>query len=200
MEGDCGSVLAFDAEGEGATRIQGTYLGVIIVLSCAACLTPIELFLMEIWGRHGFFSLLFLAGPLAAGYFVAGRLPERYYRIKTFESSGRVYERLGVRFFKRFVPNGDYINRVMRRYEPGYRVVRCEGSLVEFEARTRLAERCHVAGLLIALPSAAYALMLGWNGFALWLLLPNIPLHLYPVLLQRYTRARIQRVRRRGRR
>lgn len=192
--------VAVDAGEKSAAQISGMYLGVVIIINCAACLIPIELFLMEIWHRHEFFSLLFFVIPLIAGWIIAELLPERYYRIKPFELSGRVYERLGIRFFKRFVPNGEYINRIIRRSEPGYRVICDENSIVKFEAETRLAERCHIVSLLLMLPSAAYALMLGWNNFALWILLPNIPLHLYPVLLQRYTRARIQKVLNRGKR
>lgn len=200
MGDDCSSALAFDTEGGGVTQISGYYLGVMIIINCAACLIPIEFFLIEIWHRHEFFSLLLFVVPLIAGWIIAELLPERYYQIKSFESNGRVYEGLGIRFFKRFVPNGDYINRIVRRSEPGYRVICDENSIVEFEAGTRLAERCHIVSLLLVLPSAVYALMLGWNNFALWILLPNIPLHLYPVLLQRYTRARIQKVLNRGKR
>lgn len=194
----CGTALAFDAGGKGAAQVSGRYLGAVIVVSCAACVTPVELFIVEVWPRHGFFSLLLVIAPVAAGWATARLLPERYYRIRAFESGGRVYEWLGIRLFKRFVPDGDYVNRLVRRSDPGYRLVRDADSLVRFEARTRLAEKCHVAGLWLALPCAAYALLLGWDGFALWLLLPNVPLHLYPVLLQRYTRARIQRVLARG--
>jgi len=198
MGDDCSSALAVDARGKSATQIPSLYLGIIIIVSCAACFVPIELFLVEIWSQHGFFSLLFFIIPFITGCLIAELLPEQFYRIKSFESSGRIYERLGIRFFKHFVPNGDYINRVIRHYEPGYKIIYDENSIVEFEAGIRLAERCHIVSLLLVLPSVVYALILGWNGFALWLLLPNIPLHLYPVLLQRYTRARIQRVLKRG--
>ena len=44
-------------------------------------------------------------------------------------------------------------------------------------------------------PAAVYATVAGWLGMALWLTLPGIPLHVYPVLLQRYTRARMARAR-----
>lgn len=188
------SALAVDARGKSATQLSGLYLGAVIIFSCAVSFTPIELFLVEIWPRHGFFSLLLVVVPLIAGGVFAQLLPERYYRIKPCESSGRVYERLGIRFFKRFVPKGDYVNRIIRNSEPGYRVVCDEESIVRFEIETRLAEKCHLAGLWLALPCTVYALLLGWNKFALWMLLPNVPLHLYPILLQRYTRARIQRV------
>ena len=188
------STVAVGAGKRVADWLPALYLGLIIIVSCAACLLPIELFLIEIWPRHGFYSLLLFIAPLVGGSLIGLSLSERYYRIRAFESSGRIYERLGIRFFKRFVPNGDYINRLTRHFAPGHRVVHDGGSLAKFEARTEFAERCHLAGLFLGLPSAAYALILGWNGFALWLLLPNITFHLYPFLLQRYTRARIQKV------
>lgn len=194
MKNDCTAVFAPEGRGKAATRIPSLYPGAIIIVSCAAGLVPLELFLVEIWSRHGFFSLLLVILPLVAGCLIVQSLPERYYRTKRFESSGRLYESLGIRFFKRFPPNGDYINRVNRRFNPAYRVVCDKASIVEFEASTRLSERCHLIGLFLVLPSVALALALGWNQFALWLLLPNIPLHFYPVLLQRYTRARIERV------
>ena len=195
MIDDCTALLAIDAKEKSETSIHGTYVGVVIIITCAACLTPLELFVVQIWDRHGFFSLMFFFVPLIAGSLVAGSLPERYYRVKPFESSGLVYERVGIRFFKRFVPGGDCINRTIRRSVPDYRLVYDEASVTELEARTRFAERCHLIGLVLVLPSAAYALMLGWDGFALWLLLPNVPLHFYPVMLQRYTRERIEKVR-----
>jgi hypothetical protein len=193
------STLAAEAAGKSA-QISGLYLGAVIIVSCAVSVTPIELFIIEVWPRHGLFSLLLFVAPLIAGWVFARLLPERYYRIKPCESSGRVYERLGIRSFKRFVPNGDYVNRIIRRSDSGYRVVWDEESIVRFEARTRLAEKCHLAGLWLALQCAVYALLSDWNKFALWLLLPNLPFHIYPILLQRYTRARIQRVLNRAKR
>ena len=198
MRDDCSTILLLHRQHPIATQISGIHQGIIIIVSCAACLIPVELFLVEIWGRHGVSSLLFFVLPLVTAWLIARVLPERYYQIKTFESSGWMYEAIGIRFFKRFVPNGDYINRTIRRFQPDYRLVSDERSMVQFEAGTRLAERCHLVSLLLVLPSASYALMLGWTGFAVWILLPNIPLHLYPVLLQRYTRARLQRVRMRS--
>lgn len=175
-------------------RLPGWYHAVMIIISCTACILPMEMFLFEIWPLHGFFSLLFFLLPLIGGSLLALCLPQQYYRTKYFEASGHVYERLGIRFFKRIVSDGDYINRFTRRSDPGYRVVSNKGSLLRFEAGTRWAECLHLAWLVVTLPSIVYALILDWNWFALWLFLPNILLHLYLVLLQRYTRARIHRV------
>jgi hypothetical protein len=177
MKGDCSSILAGDLERSGATRISNIYLGAIIVINCAACLTPIELFLLEVWPVHGFLCLAFFLVPLGAGYVLVQHLPEQYYRIKRFELSGRIYEGIGIRCFKRFVPNGDYINRLARRRDARYRVLRDKASIFEFEAGTRIAERCHLLSLLVMLPSASYALMSGLNGFALAIVLAASEIH-----------------------
>ena len=113
------SRLAADAGGKSA-QLSGLYMGAMIIVNFAISITPIELFMLEVWPRHGFFSLLLFVAPLIAGCVFVQLLPERYYRIKSCESSGRIYERLGIRFFKRFTPNGDYINRVIRRSDSGY--------------------------------------------------------------------------------
>lgn len=42
--------------------------------------------------------------------------------------------------------------------------------------------------------SAAFALRLGWSGWAVYLTAGNIVVNLYPILLQRYTRARLAAV------
>jgi Glycosyl-4,4'-diaponeurosporenoate acyltransferase len=185
--------LAVDTRNS-AARISDLYLGAIIVINCAFCLTPIELFLIEIWPRHGFSSLLLFVAPLVVGSVVARLLPERYFRVRKLEASGRLYEWVGIRFFKRLVPNGVCINQLMRRSDPNYRLIYDRSSMIDFEASTRFAERCHVVSLFLILPCTVYALNLGWYKFALWLVLPNIPLHVYPILLQRYTRSRIDRV------
>lgn len=175
-------------------KLPAYYHAVMIIVSCTVSIVPLELFLLEIWPRHGFFSLLLLLLPLIGGSLFAISLSQCYYRIKRFEANGSLYERLGIRFFKHFVSDGDYVNRIARRNDAGYKVISDEDSILRVEAGTRWAECLHVAWLVLTLPSAAYALMLGWNKFALWLFLPNTLLHFYLVLLQRYTRARIHRV------
>jgi hypothetical protein len=83
----------------------------------------------------------------------------------------------------------------MRRVNRSHLLVRYnEESIARFAELTRLAEKSHLASLWLPLPCVVYALQLGWYEFALLLPLPNVPLHVYPVLLQRYTSARIQRV------
>jgi glycosyl-4,4'-diaponeurosporenoate acyltransferase len=198
MRNDCTTILAVRDRRKSGTDLPGMYLGVIIIINTAVSVAPLELFVLELWNVHGYRSLFLIFLPLVSACLIAQSLPDSYYRTKRFESSGRLYEALGIRWFKRFTPDGDCINRINRRFDPEYSLLRSHESIVEFEARTRLAERCHLISLIIVMPSAFYALALGWNQFVVWLLLPAIPLHLYPVMLQRYTRARIERVLQRG--
>ena len=66
------------------------------------------------------------------------------------------------------------------------------GALPVLDTRGRIAERAHLSSLIAALPLATLAAVLGRPGFAMVLVVPNLIFHGYPVLLQRYTRARLR--------
>jgi hypothetical protein len=119
----------------------------------------------------------------------------RYFTVLPFERNGRVYEALGVRFFKRFASAGDLVNRRRRRFDSQFRNVRNHDSALEWEARTRFNELAHLLSLAFSV------VMIGWLCFReryTWLpviALLNLVLNVYPILLQRYNRARIHRIR-----
>ena len=116
-------------------------------------------------------------------------LPRSYYRPGAIASARRLYGSLGVRFFKRIAPNGDLVNRLVRRRDPGYRVLGGRTDLPGFLEGTRNAERGHLVFLLMGLFTAVYAARIGWYRWALFLTLGNAVFNLYPVMLQRYNRA-----------
>lgn len=121
-------------------------------------------------------------------------LPSSYYRIRSFEQSGRFYEALGVRAFRYLVPDGDLANRWRRRRQPTFRVIPNRRFAAAFVRRTELSEKSHLVLLLIGALSTAFAWQIGWRGWALYLGVGNVLVNLYPVLLQRYTRARLRSV------
>ena len=121
-------------------------------------------------------------------------LPASWYETRSFERSGRIYERLGVRLFRRLVPNGDWVNAWRRRYDATFRVLRGYESALEFRRRTVIGEKGHLVLLAFGFGTALVALLIGWRGWAAYLAVTNILANLYPVLLQRYTRARISRL------
>jgi hypothetical protein len=118
-------------------------------------------------------------------------LPPSYYRVRSFERSGRVYKMLGVRQFRRFVPDGDLANRWARRRDPSHRVIHGRRSAAAFLCQTEESERAHLVLLTLGVVSAGFALYIGWPGWAFYLSVGNVLVNLYPILLQRYTRARI---------
>lgn len=118
-------------------------------------------------------------------------LPRSYFHDHNVERSRRLYERLGVRIFKKFVLNGDAVNRWARRHNPCYRVVPRRADLDYFAEQTRSVEQSHLVLFTITLFSAFYAARIGWHGWAICLTIGNVVCNIYPVLLQRYNRARI---------
>ena len=119
-------------------------------------------------------------------------LPRSYYRPGAIASARRLYGLLGVRLFKRIAPNGDLVNRLARRRDPGYRVLGGRADLPGFLEGMRSGERAHLVFLLMGLFTAVYAARIGWYRWALLLTLGNVAFNLYPVMLQRYNRARIR--------
>jgi hypothetical protein len=90
--------------------------------------------------------------------------------------------------------NGDIMNYWIRRSVPGYRCVTGLESMRAFGRQTCGSERGHLLMFLAALPARAFALSTSSFKFALYFLIVNIVLNVYPILLQRYTRARIIRI------
>jgi Glycosyl-4,4'-diaponeurosporenoate acyltransferase len=139
-------------------------------------------------------SLLWVLVGLAACW-VPFLLPAGYYQTGQTDRALRRYELLGIRQFKALATNGDVINRMARRREPAYRKIRGAEAVRAFGADTLTGERMHLVLLLIGLGTALFAARIGWYGWAVGLTVTNIIFNLYPVLLQRYNRARLARVR-----
>ncbi len=121
------------------------------------------------------------------------KLLELWFAPKRFESEA-LYERLGVKLLKRYVPTGgDYF---IHRF--GVRIVDVKGTydaLIHFEQLTRLQESLHlfffVTFVLISLRRWR-AGSTSFGGF-LFALLVYVFLILSPVGLQRYNRIRLYR-------
>lgn len=112
-----------------------------------------------------------------------------YYAIRPFEQSGRLYERLGIRFFKRLVRRGPLaIFSLNLRFPPEKTVPALRG----LESKMCGAETSHVLIFLIMFLFIGYALFQGWLAAVGWLLFFNLLLNGYPVMLQRYNRIRLQ--------
>jgi hypothetical protein len=134
----------------------------------------------------------FFAGLAAC--FAPCALSRAYYDCWEGRRGIRAYEALGIRAFKRYATNGDLINRWARRSDPLYRVIRDRASARAFADGTRTGERNHLVLLLMGFFTAAFAVRIGWYGWATALSASNVVFNFYPVLLNRYNRYRITTV------
>lgn len=118
----------------------------------------------------------------------------RYFDLWDFERDGRFYERLGIRRFKRYAAQGDYWNKRRRLSDPGFKNVRDFNSAIEWEARTRWNEFVHLCSLAVGL---AIMVWLYSRSEYIWLIAIFFAVliwDIYPIMLQRYNRARICRI------
>ncbi len=127
----------------------------------------------------------------AAALLVPFVLPRGWFRPRGFER-GRLYPTLGLRLFRTIATDGDWINGRLRRLDPNYRVVRDRRSRDEHIAGTIIGERWHTSWLLLGLMTAGSAVATRQYGWAIAVTIFNAAFNLYPVMHQRYKRARLR--------
>lgn len=115
--------------------------------------------------------------------------PPRYFAIKPFEKDGRLYEKLGVVFIKKLLRRGPF-----SIFSPTLHFSGDADALPKLENEMRNAEAGHLTIFLVMLLFAGMAMVRGWFDAAGWLLLFSIILNIYPMMLQRYNRIRINRI------
>ena len=130
--------------------------------------------------------VLILWAILFASNVVRLRLPAQYYATRPFEKVGRVYDLLGVRWYRRALrPVLWSVSPTLLRAQPAARETMIEG--------TKDAETGHLFILVVIAAITVWALTSGWWDTAGWLLLFNLLHNGYPVLSMRQLRARLTR-------
>jgi len=123
------------------------------------------------------------------GQIIQFSFPPRCYDIRPFEQTGQLYERLGIRLFKRLVRRGP-----LSIYSPTLRFPKekTASALMGLENEMRKAETGHVITFILMLGFVGYALLKGWLDVVVWMLLFNVLFNGYPIMLQRYNRIKLQ--------
>jgi len=111
---------------------------------------------------------------------------ESYFRLRSWERSGRLHRALGVPLFRALVRRGPL--SIFNRTLPG---AWHNGDPALIERETRAAEAGHGIAFCIVLGLAILALVRGETARAVWLIVLDLPMNLYPVLLQRDHRVRL---------
>ncbi len=116
------------------------------------------------------------------------RLPEGYHALRRLERSGRVYERLGIGIVKAALRRGP-----LAVFNPDLHLPaeRSKAALAHLAQRMRDAEASHAVLFVLTLVVVAHAMLRGWWWAAVWTFVFDVLLNAYPVMLQRYNRARL---------
>ena len=167
-----------------------------LLLFTVATVATISLILWT-WGSFGFRSPVsaFLVNWLTMSWMaVIGQVVHLsfgpgYYRVIPFERTGQVYERLGIRLFKKLVRHGPLsIFSPTLRFPKEKTVFALQG----LESEMRKAETGHALIFVLVLLFVGYGLLKGWLDAVAWMLLFNILINGYPIMLQRYNRIKLQ--------
>jgi hypothetical protein len=142
---------------------------------------------------HPVYGLLVVSWTLALGPVVAGpvmrRLPARWFHVPTGEHL--LHRILGVRVFGWLLDRSGW-NRYVALPMRGFNGTRA--ALRTLELSVRASASGHGACFAVHILFAAFALFTGHQWGALWILLPGVIVHLYPVMLQRSIMLRLQSV------
>lgn len=142
--------------------------------------------------RSGWFALAVAWLPMTwlgtLSRVITPRLPAGYHRLRRFESDGRVYELAGVRIVKWLLRRGP-----LSWFNPDLHLPprHTQDQLAHLDQRMRDAEASHAILLVLTLGIVVHAVARGWLAAAGWTLLFDVLVNGYPVMLQRYNRARL---------
>ncbi len=143
-----------------------------------------ELSSANLEARVGFLSEVGRTVNGALGWYFEPRAFERW-------EEGLLYKVLGVHYFKKIVPTGgEYVNRIIG-YHPIKDAESREEGLINWEKHTRVCETAHCIFSVIMLLPALAEIADGDHTRAVITTAVNIAGNVYPILLQRYNRARI---------
>lgn len=116
-------------------------------------------------------------------------LTSSYFDVKGWETDGKVYKWLGVHAFRKLLVWVGW-EKLHKAVNP---VKKDLQALSKLEYNTRQSEFGHLIILFIVLAFSVGVALHEGIGQSLWLIFLNALLNLYPILVQRYNRPRLQR-------
>jgi hypothetical protein len=123
-----------------------------------------------------------------------GLLPEAFFRFLQISQRTGFYEKYGAKMIRKFVQQGDMINRLFRQQYAGYKVIRDAGQARNYLKTIAMYERYHFMCFLFFLSTAIQGLFTHRFLFALLITIGNTLYNICPIFLQQYNRLRIRRL------
>lgn len=118
------------------------------------------------------------------------KLNSTYFNSQPFEKQGNWYKKLGIEGYRTILTKIGW-EKMRQQQTPIKKDLR---AFQVYERASRVAEVGHLVIGGIILIITAYVILVYSIKDALWLILFNLFLNIYPILLQRYTRPRLQRM------
>jgi hypothetical protein len=116
-------------------------------------------------------------------------LASAYYNEKKWEKKGKIYELIGINIFRKLLVLSGW-EKLNRKSNP---IEKSTAALVNLHYQTKKSEFGHLIIWYIVLGFTLFVAFQFGVLSSIWLFVLNILLNLYPILLQRYNRPRIQR-------
>jgi len=135
-------------------------------------------------------NFILLAGARTFTETLKSRFTSSYFNEQAWERGGKIYERLGINFYRKLLVAIGWERYITKKYNP---VEKNTEALIHLHYETKHGELGHIITLIIVLGFTIFVAFKFGASKSLWLLILNIILNLYPVLLQRYNRPRIER-------
>lgn len=150
------------------------------------CLTPISIFCYT----HMSLSLLYLFLVTALSAFL---LPKTFFDRIQLSKSTSFYKKTGIKFVNKFTQNGEWINALIRKKLPQYKMISSERlSIKKLINQTYLFEKFHFSLFVFFTLTAIYAFIQNQFDWVAILSILNVIFNVYPNLLQQYIRIKLR--------
>lgn len=111
--------------------------------------------------------------------------------------NAKFYERLGVRFIRKFVQHGDFATRLARKSHPAHPIIRQIVNPEGYLSTIAMYERFHFVCFAFFLLTSIVAMVQGRYLAALTIVMSNGVYNVCPILLQQFNRIRVLNLHRR---
>lgn len=162
---------------------------VIVVITLGSIYTLVHFYKMESFVFAWILNFALMALVSTFIETLKSPLTSSYYEEKAWEHRRKIYEYLGVNFFRKLLLIVGW-EKVIRKANP---IEKNTSALTNLYYQTKKSELGHAVILLIVFGFNVYVAFQFGVLKSIWLLTLNILLNLYPILLQRYNRPRIKR-------
>jgi hypothetical protein len=115
-------------------------------------------------------------------------------KLLQLSTNPKFYERLGIKFIRKLVQNGDYANRLIRKKNPQYKLIKSKDHARRYMHTVKMYERYHFLFFIFFLLTSLFALIITQYAYFVVIMLANIVYNVSPILLQQYNRARLLRL------